>query len=137
MRSEPRLSGRNWQTEAENAGKRMQLLAHLVGRERQEVNLDIRCRQTRIGLEERARGARRDRQRPLAEGRVSRAGHHPTQRMIDDIVERDGLRAPRHHPDLHVILQIVADAGRVEHDVDAVLLQKLRRADAGELQQLR
>ena len=67
MRSEPRLSGRNWQTEAVNAGKRMQLLAHLVGRERQEVNLDIGRRQPRIGLEERARGAGRDRQRPLAE----------------------------------------------------------------------
>ncbi len=52
------------------AGKRMQLLAHLVGRERQEVNLDIRRRQPRIGLEERPRGARGDRQRPLAERRI-------------------------------------------------------------------
>ena len=57
--------------------------------------------------------------------------------MIDDIIERDALRAPRDQPDLHVILQIVADAGRVEHDIDAVLLQQLRRPDAGELQQLR
>ena len=47
------------------------------------------------------------------------------------------LRAAHHDPDLHVILQIVADAGRVEHHVDAVLLQQFRGADAGELQQLR
>src|SRR5436853_283878 len=32
-------------------GKRMQLLTHLVGRERDEVDLDIRRRQTRTGLE--------------------------------------------------------------------------------------
>ena len=32
-----------------------------------------------------------------------------------------GLRATHHHPDLQVILQIVADARRIEHDIDAVL----------------
>ena len=57
--------------------------------------------------------------------------------MIEDVVERDRLRATHHDADLHVILQVVADAGRVEHDVDAVALQQLRRPDAGELQQLR
>ena len=36
-----------------------------------------------------------------------------------------------------MILQIVADAGRIEHDVDAVLLQQFRGSDARELQQLR
>ena len=36
-----------------------------------------------------------------------------------------------------MILQIVADAGRIEHDLDAVLLQQVRGSDAGELQQLR
>ena len=137
MRSEPRLSGRNWQTDAREAGKRVQLLAHLVGRERQEVNLDIGRGQPRTGLEERARGAGGDRQRPLAQGRVLKARHHPANRMVDDVVERDLLRAARDQPDLHVVLQIVADAGRVEHDLDAVLLQQVRRSDAGELQQLR
>jgi hypothetical protein len=39
--------------------------------------------------------------------------------------------------DLHVVLQIVADAGRLEHDLDAVLLQKIRGSHARELQQLR
>ena len=57
--------------------------------------------------------------------------------MIDDIIEGDALGATRHQPDLHVILQVVADAGCVEHDADAVLLQQIRRPDAGELQQLR
>ena len=36
-----------------------------------------------------------------------------------------------------MVLQIVADAGRVEHDLDAVLLQQVGRSDARELQQLR
>ena len=57
--------------------------------------------------------------------------------MIENIVERDALGTLHHQPDLQVILQVVADAGRVEHHIDAVLLQKLRRADAGKLQQLR
>ena len=119
------------------SGKRMQLFAHLVGRERQKVDLDIRRRQPRIGLEERPRRARGDRQRPLAERRISQAGHNLAERTVDDVVERDGFRAAHHHPDLHVILQIVADPGRIEHDIDAVLAQQFRRADAGELQQLR
>ena len=57
--------------------------------------------------------------------------------MIDDVVQRDALGAARHHPHLHVVLQIVADAGRIEHDIDAVVLEQVRRSDAGELQQLR
>ena len=36
------------------AGERVQFLAHLVGRERDEVDLDVRRGQARIGLEERA-----------------------------------------------------------------------------------
>jgi hypothetical protein len=47
------------------------------------------------------------------------------------------LCATRNQADLHVILQIIADAGRVEHDIDAMLLQEICRSDAGELQQLR
>ena len=47
------------------------------------------------------------------------------------------MRAARDQADLHVILQIVADAGRVEHDLDAVLLQQVGRSHARELQQLR
>ena len=137
MRSEPRLSGRNWQTEARKAGKRVKLLAHLVGRERQEVNLDIGRGQPRAGLEERARSAGGDRQRSLAQGGVLNARHHLADRMIDDIVERDLLRAARDQADLQVVLQIIADAGRVEHDLDAVLLQQVGRSHAGELQQLR
>ena len=36
-----------------------------------------------------------------------------------------------------MILQVAADARRVQHDVDAVVLQQVRGTDAGELQQLR
>ncbi len=115
----------------------MQLLTHLVGRERDEVDLDIRRRQTRIGLEESAGGAGCDRQRSLAKRRILHAGHHLADGMIDDVVERDALRAPHHDADLQMILQIVANTRRIEHDVDAVRLQQLRRPDARELQELR
>ena len=36
-----------------------------------------------------------------------------------------------------MILQITADTGRIEHDLDAVLVEQVRRSDAGELQELR
>ena len=99
--------------------------------------MDIGRRQPRAGLEEGARGAGGNRQRSLAEGRVLDARHHLAERMVDDVVERHFLGAARHQPDLHVILQIVADTGRVEHDPDAMLPQQVRRPHAGELQQLR
>ena len=36
-----------------------------------------------------------------------------------------------------MILQIVADAWRIQHDLDAVLAQQVRRTDTRKLQQLR
>ena len=109
----------------------MQLLAHLVGRERQEVNLDVRRRKTRIGLEKRPRRACRDRQRAAAKSRISRAGQDPANRIVDDIVECDALGTTRDQPDLQMVLQIVTDARRIEHHVDAVSAQQLRWTDAG------
>jgi hypothetical protein len=43
--------------------------------------------------------------------------------MIDDVVERDAFGAAYHHPNLQVILQVVPDAGGIEHDLDAMLSQ--------------
>jgi hypothetical protein len=79
-----------------------------------------------IGLEKRARRACRDPQRAGAEGRIAQAGERLAQRAVDDVVERDGFRTTHHHPDLHVILQIVPDPGGIEHDIDAVSSQQLR-----------
>ena len=59
------------------------------------------------------------------------------ERMIDGVVQRDLLRAAHHDADLHVVLEIVPDARRVQHDVDAVLAQEVGGSDAGELEQLR
>jgi len=115
----------------------MQLLAHLVGRKRDEVDLDVGSRKARIGLEEGTRGAGCDRQRSFAERCILQARKHLSDGMIDDVVERDLLRAARDEAHLHMILQIVADAGRVEHDLDAVRFQQIGGPDAGELQQLR
>ena len=57
--------------------------------------------------------------------------------MVDDVVERNTLRTADHDAHLQMILQIVADAGRIHHDIDAMALQQLRRTDARELQQWR
>src|SRR5205085_11914057 len=102
-----------------------------------EVNLNIRARQSRTGREERARCARRDGERASSKRRVAHASHYPAQGMIDGVIQRDGLRATRDDADLHMILQVVADTGRVEHHVDAVLPEEIGGADAGELQELR
>jgi hypothetical protein len=58
----------------------------------------------------------------LRKRRVLNTRHHPAYRIVDNVVECHFLRATRDQPYLHVVLQIVADAGRVEHDLDAVLL---------------
>ena len=101
------------------------------------MDLDIRRRQPWIGLEERTRRAGRDRQRSPPRQRVLHAGHDLPHRIGNHVIERDLLGTTHHHPDLQMILQVVADAGRVEHHADAVPPQQIRGADAGELQQLR
>ena len=78
-----------------------------------------------------------DGQRSLAKRRICRARPDPAERVIDDVVQRDALGATCHHPNLHVVLQVVADAGRIQHDIDAVVLEQVRGSDPGELQQLR
>ena len=55
------------------SGKRMQLLSHLVGAERQKMYLDVRRRQPRIGLEERARRAGGNRQRAGSKRGIAQA----------------------------------------------------------------
>ncbi len=101
------------------------------------MDLDVRRRQPGTGPEERPRGARGDGQGPLAQRGILRAGHDSAQRRIDNVVQRDRLPAAHHNSDLHVILQVVSDPGRIEHHSDAVLVQQRRGPDAGQLQQLR
>src|SRR3981081_449072 len=102
----------------------MQLFAHLVGAEGEKVNLDIRRRKPGIGFEECPRGAGSYRQWPLAKGRVSCTGENAPNRAVDDVVERDAFGTTHHHPDLHVILQIVPYARCIAHDIDAMLSQQ-------------
>jgi hypothetical protein len=52
-------------------------------------------------------------------------------------LHRDRLLGGVLDVDLEVVLQVLADAGQVVHDVDAERLEVVRVADAGELQQLR
>ena len=51
--------------------------------------------------------------------------------------DRDRLLRGVLDVDLEVVLEVLAHAGRVVDDVDAVAAQQLLVADAGELQQLR
>src|SRR3546814_11541321 len=62
------------------------------------------------------------------------------QRLVPRLqrrVERDRLRAGVLHVDLQVVLQVLADARQVVRDGDALRLQFVGRADAGQQQHLR
>ena len=66
----------------------------------------------------------------------SEHARHAERRVIA-LVERGDAVDLVDHAQLQMILQVGADARPVEHDRDAVLLQLLRRADAGQQHDLR
>ena len=124
MRSEPRLSGRSWQTEAvkpENACSFSPILSVEKGRKWIWIS-GVASRGLVLKNAPEVPAAMVS--GPLRNAAYVRARPDPAERMVDDVVERDALGATHHDPDLHVILQIVADAGRIEHDIDAVLLSR-------------
>src|SRR5262249_28326137 len=115
----------------------MQLRPHAVGREEEEMHLDVRRRQRRIGAEEGAGGAGADGERAAPQERVIEAGARLAVEAAEMVVEGAGLPALEDHADLEVVLQVAADAGHLVQHRDAMLLQELAGADAGKLQQLR
>ena len=74
--------------------------------------------------------------RPLAEQRVFQAGHRLPALLL---VAVDAVRPVEFGDDvdIHVIVQVLADARQVVHHLDAVLAEMLGRADARQHQQLR
>jgi hypothetical protein len=68
---------------------------------------------------------------------LRKAAYRAPAKIRRDVVERDALGAAHDHSDLHVILQILPYPRRIQHDIQSVLSQELRRAHPGELQQLR
>ena len=73
---------------------------------------------------------------PDAEEQPLRADERPLP-LLQRRLHRHRLRARVLHVDLEMVLQVLADAGQVVHDVDAERRQLARVADAGELEQLR
>src|SRR5207302_5589992 len=106
-------------------------------RERLHVELDIGALARRIGAGEQAELRRRHGERPAAKERVvERHAQLAEGRMIER-VER--LRAGDlvDQPKLQMVLQVLADAGLVEHDRYAELLRAGGGPDAREQQDLR
>ncbi len=74
--------------------------------------------------------------RAAAEQRVLQPGQRPPAQPLVLVVAVRALQLV-HQRDLDVILQVAANAGQVGQDRDAVPLERLRRADARQHQQLR
>ena len=116
----------------------MQLRADLLGAEDDEMHLHVGRRDVRTGAEEPAGIARADGEQALcgtecSAGPPSGCGGRLliTSFMVIGSVQRYW------HAHLEMILQVGADARHVGDHVDAMRAQQLRRADAGELQDLR
>jgi len=130
MRSEPRLSGRNWHTDAENPENECSFSPILsVEKGRKWIWIS--------GVASRGLVLKNAPDVPAAivSGPLRNAAYRAPANirrtvMVDDVVERDLFRAAHHHSDLHVILQILPYPGCIEHDIDAVPAQQFRRADA-------
>jgi hypothetical protein len=101
------------------------------------VDLYVGRGEALVRAKERPRIAGADRERALAPEGVAHADPEPAHHRIDLVVDRDRPRALEHHPDLQMVLEILADAGAFGNDRNAVLLQQSTRADARELQELR
>ena len=108
----------------------MPVAAVIVGHGHAEVELDVRHREVRIGLEKAAafgdiRGDHADAVTPVApdlrpEMAKSRERHAEIVQALRTVTE--GI--------VDMVLQVLADAGRMMHDIDADALQIRRVADA-------
>ena len=100
------------------------------------LDLDVRLRLGRIAPEKRhglqvVAGRRPAMQHEPLHGR----DRHPVGPQIAGDGERLGTFVL--HVDARMVLQVRPDAGKIDRDVDAMTAQLVRRADAGQHQQLR
>src|SRR5215207_9436042 len=137
MRTNPRLSGRSWHTEAVNPGNGCRRSPMPSVREGDEVDLHVRRRDAVVAAEEGAGIAGADRQRPLAPEGIAHADPESAHQRADLVVDGDRLGAFEDHADLQMVLQILADAGPFRDERYAMLRQQRAGADARKLQQLR
>ncbi len=119
------------------SGERVHRRSGHVRGQRGQVELHVGARQRGIGAREHAALVDADGHRPRAREHVA----HPHRRLapprLQRVVGRDRLRAAEDHPQLQVILEVLAHARQRVDDGDAERLQHRGRADPRELQQHR
>src|SRR6516225_8812611 len=107
-----------------------------IGR-RDHVILDVGCVTGWVAACERGERCRADCKRPGAQQDVFETYGSAAEIAIRDLVERRGVAHPKELARLTVVLQVLANAGELMPYLDAMLVQQRRRANAGELQDLR
>ena len=111
--------------------------AVVADRQRQEVEHQVRVGDVVVRAGEPAALEMVGRAGPAPEEQPLGADERPAPELGRGRLHRDGLEAPVLDVDLEVVLEVGTDARQVGHDGDAEVLQVRRRADAGELEQLR
>ncbi len=108
----------------------MQLFAHAIRRECEEMDLDCRGCQSLVGFEEGCSVAGADSEGSAPCQRILQADAGAPENVVILIVEGDGLLAFVDEADLEMILQVFANARRIENDRNAMALEPLGLADA-------
>ena len=103
----------------------------------QQIDLQIRPFQARIGAGEQAGVDAVARHGAGAEQRVADAGDYLPGPAVFQIVQRNCPRAAPAHVGIEMIVQVGPDRRHVGDDVDPHRLQMFRRPETGQLQQLR
>ena len=99
-----------------------------------EVKLDVRRARVRVGVPESAGIDQGGGDRALPEQNVLHDGPEGAVGP-GDLVVAEVAAALAHHIDVHVVLQVLPDAGQIVDHVDAERLQLIAAADAGEHQE--
>ena len=117
--------------------ERMQLFAHPIQAERQEVRLHVGTRGRKRRPVEAARVARGERQRAATKQHVTQAQARFAPKRPHVVIQRDRLRALDHHARLEVVFEVLANVRRIEQYRNAVPLEQRCRPDPRKLEQLR
>ena len=116
-----------------HAGELVQPLPRPDGRQRHEVDLQVRRLEVRMRLHEHARDARPDRQDPAPLRDVLEARLHLVHPAVPDVVEARGQRHLIDVACVEMVLQVLAHPLHVVHHVHAGRLQDLAGPDARHL----
>jgi hypothetical protein len=100
----------------------MERLAEPVEAERLHVPLDVRGRLAGVALREGAQLGGRHREGPRPEEEVLEPHEPAPEQAVGPLVERGAVPDLEHQPDLEVVVEVLAHAGQVVDDRDAVRL---------------